>query len=263
MADIVTQSIYGALILALVTGGGGTAYYFTAGAGVPAVVSLDSDLCRTDGTLDAHRVVLLDTSDKLSDDERKLVRGVIDRDAIGAASYEKMTVVAMEPVAYAQKRLFSACAPKKASDAKGFSENPMMYGAIWRHKFGAPLDGAIDGELAKGPYDHSPIVETIWAISRFYDFGPDVRHRRLDIASDMLQNTPDFSQYRGTPSFKAYEHTEFGRLHMPNLENVQVVVHYLVRPGTLGLQANKKHIQFWKDFFKVTGASAVEFDGVP
>lgn len=261
MGETFMQLIYGGVIVTVLAGGATTAYYFTQGAGAPEVVTVGGDLCRTDQALAAHRVIVVDTSDSLSTEERKLVRRVIDREALAAGAYEKVSVLAVESDdPYQPKRLFSACAPKKASDATGMSENPHLYGAVWKRRFGAPLDAAIETELSGVSQNRSPLIQSIWGISRLYDFGPDVGRRRLVITSDMLQNSSEFSQYGNTPNYQAYAQTHFGRLHLPNLRGVEVVIYYLARPTTLPLQTGA-HVKFWKGFFNAAGASHVEVVG--
>lgn len=116
--------------------------------------------------------------------------------------------------------------------------------------------------MAKERQDQSPIIETIWAISRLHDFGGSVAHRYLYIVSDMLQNTPAYSQYHGGANFKAFRHTRLGSLDLPDLRGVTVVVYYLERPKTLALQT-ERHVRFWTEFFKAAGAASVVVEGGP
>jgi hypothetical protein len=263
MEPIMNHVVYGTLIAALLLGGGGTAYYFGAGPGAQKMIALDEALCRTDQPLSAHRAILVDTTDVLSGDERNRVREVLNREEADARPYEKVSVFSVEAATpYAPKRLFAGCAPKKAADASPITENPAMYASVWKRKFAKPLDNAMATEMGAGPQAHSPIIESLWAISRMYDFDSGVAHRRIVIASDMLQNSADFSQYRGATGFAAYAHTEFGRLHMPNLAGVDVEIVYFVRPETIRLQT-QKHLRFWTEFFRAAGAVQVQIIGGP
>ncbi|HVZ19016.1 MAG TPA: hypothetical protein VG897_18005 [Terriglobales bacterium] len=253
--------IYGALAAALILGAGSGAYYLAHDSGQRAV--LGDDLCRSDQPLAAHSITLLDSSDALSSEEQEIVRDAVDADAAAASPYEKVSVLAVEASQpYAPNRLFSACAPKRGADAQGVSENPALYEAIWKHRFRGPLDKAIAGELASSSQDASPLVETIWAVSRLPDFGPAIGRRRLDIVSDMLQLSAGYSQYHSHLSYARYARTEFGRLRVPNLRGVHVVIHYLMRPKTLDLQTSA-HVRFWEDFFRAAGASKVDVVGGP
>jgi hypothetical protein len=262
MEDVMHNLMYGGLIAALLIGGGTGAYYVASHGDSAAV--LDSDLCRKDQRLVAHDIVLLDVSDVMTSDERRLVRQVADQEAAGAAPYERLSIYAIEAARpFDPPRLFSACAPRNASAAHGPSENPALYADIWQHHFGDPLVQTIDAETAKGPQNESPLIETLWHISRLNDFNPDsgVVHRRLVCVSDMLQNT-QYSQYRNFHDYVQFSRTNFGKLYLPDLRGVDVVIYYLLRPATAHLQT-KKHAQFWLDFFKAAGASSVKIIGAP
>jgi len=255
--------IYGGLTAALIVGTSTGAYYLIDRPGAERVGTLDTELCRTDHAHVAHRIILLDTTDLLSPDERMLTREVVDGEAAAAQPYERVTIYAINGAdPYSPVELFTACAPKRASDAEGISENPRLYEAIWKHRFRAPLDVAINAQIVKNGEDRSPIIETIWAISRLHDFGSGVKQRRLVIESDLLQNMPEFSQYRGVESFATFRHSSFGQLNLPDLTGVEVVIHYLERPKTLALQT-ERHIRFWTDFFKAAGAASVIVEGGP
>ena len=196
--------------------------------------------------------------------KHRLVRGVADREAAAAAPYEKVSIFGIEAAhPFDPPRLFSACAPRNAANAHGVSENPALYAAIWKHRFGDPLDQVIEDETTKGPQKESPIIESLWRISRLSDFNPDtgVKHRRLVCASDMLQNT-QYSQYRDFRDYAHYAHTKFGRLYLPDLRDVDVVIYYFLRPATAQLQT-QRHVQFWVDFFKAAGASSVRIISGP
>lgn len=253
--------IYAGLIATLLASAGGGAYYL--GQDSSQHVALDHNLCRADTGLTAHSITLLDTSDVLSPEERQIARDAVDADAASAAPYEDVSVMAIEADhPYEPKQLFSACAPKRGIDAHGISENPALFDAIWKHRFRGPLDEAITAELSSSSQDTSPLIESIWAVSRLPDFGPSIAHRRLDIVSDMLQNTRGYSQYHSHLTFRAFERTRFGRLRIPNLRGVVVVIHYLMRPKTLALQT-EAHIRFWEAFFREAGAARVEIIGGP
>jgi hypothetical protein len=48
----------------------------------------------------------------------------------------------------------------------------------------------------------------------------------------------------------------------PDLNDVAVVVHDLVRPDAAEFQT-MAHRQFWRDWLRQAGASSVEFRGIP
>jgi hypothetical protein len=263
MSDTLHKIIAGLLLAALVLGGGAAGYHFLFGEGAPQVVQLDKEtLCPVDQPTQRHSVILVDTTDALSDGQRQLVRQVIDDFAAQALPFEKVSVFSIDAAAaYEPKRLFSACSPKRGEDADGFSEDPRRLEALWARDFGRPLDEAIAAEIAKGPQDSSPIIESVFAISLLYDFSTAVPFRRLVVVSDMLQNSPGLSLYKANAEYDSYAKSEHGELHRPDLRATEVTLHYVIRPAVLARQ-NAANREFWTRFFLAAGTTA-EIRGAP
>ena len=76
--------------------------------------------------------------------------------------------------------------------------------------------------------DESPIFESIQSIAvRAFGALPESnKDRRLVIASDMLQNTPEYSQYHGIGSFEEFKRSQYYRRVRADLRGVEVELYY-------------------------------------
>ncbi len=124
------------------------------------------------------------------------------------------------------------------------------------------LDKTIDELLQNATRNTSPIIESIKAAA-ITSFGPyETRNIpfRLTIASDMVQNTRDYSNLRTEPNFSALERSAAWRTLRPNLFDAQVDILYLLRPNALRggvLIQNRGHQLFWEQLIRASNGRLV------
>ena len=98
----------------------------------------------------------------------------------------------------------------------------------------------------------SPIIEAVDGAVDAPDFGSTVKARRLVIVSDMAQNSPELSEYRGEGSGLEVPDAVRGELAR-DLHGVAVRIHYVRRPELASIQTAAQR-DFWRDWFTSQGA---------
>src|SRR5262249_17302583 len=128
--------------------------------------------------------------------------------------------------------------------------NPTLLAKHWQERFAAPLDAAFEQMMTpRAAEKYSPIMETIQSVAlTAFERVPTVSARRLVMASDMIQNTREFSQYssRGV-SFVEFQRTPYFNRVRCDLGDSNVTILYLNRDATPAIQG-KDHINFWRDY---------------
>ena len=87
--------------------------------------------------------------------------------------------------------------------------------------------------------------------------GSEVKHKKLIVMSDMLQNSSMGNQY----SPRALDQKKAFSLIQGHLQDVEVQVVYLSNGKSRHLQTDS-HQRFWKELFKAGGAKSVRFSVV-
>lgn len=209
-------------------------------------------MCPKDGGY-PRTAVLLDASDSLSSSQVKAV-GEYLRDLRGRLAEREWLglFVLREDNLVLPAAEIARCNP--GSRANPLFENPRLVRRRFEEEFRRPIEEAL-ARLARdaNPQAASPILEMIEAVAldRNFDF---TQARRLIIVSDMLQNAPAYSHYRGAPDFAAFRESDYGRRFMEvSLLGVQVEILYLKREAARAAQT-AAHIQFWEEYFAAAGA---------
>jgi hypothetical protein len=133
----------------------------------------------------------------------------------------------------------------------------------WKNSFDAPISRALRVLISAPTAARSPILESIAALTSRPDFDHRVSERRLLIVSDMLQHTPgEFSHYSSRGLWKAYIQSALFQDTWADLKNVAVDIEYLRRAG-YGQYQKEEQRNFWRHWFKKSGAKVVRYFGVP
>jgi serine/threonine protein kinase len=150
----------------------------------------------------------------------------------------------------------SVCNPGYGRNARAFTSNPHVMKEKWKKRFSLPLNAVLASMLVTPPSDQSPILEGIQsvAVAEFGKLPAGTTTRKLIIVSDMLPNTPEYSQYHGIESFDEFRRSSYYRRVRPDLHGVEVELYYLRRDQ--GPQV-KQHIEFWERYFADSGATLV------
>jgi hypothetical protein len=220
------------------------------------------NLCPAESPPADITVFILDMSDALSEAQRlklgtdlkKIHReiprfGLLELYAVGTTPGQ-----VIRPV-------LSVCNPGDGSDLNQLYENPTLARRKWM-AFQQKIDAELDKLMSDSGGNESPIMEAIQSTA-LRSFGPmeGASRRKLVIVSDLLQNVPgELSHYDGVPDFAAFKESAYFSRVRGDLSNVEVFVHYLVRPNSP--QKWPEHRLFWEQYFAAQGATVEQIEPV-
>jgi hypothetical protein len=148
--------------------------------------------------------------------------------------------------------LVELCNPGAGSGRSELTSNLTKLRKQYENKFIGPLLGQFEQLVAVRSSDISPIFEMLQLVGLNAFRKHDVQgERRLVIVSDMLQNTPEFSMYKGAVDYAAFATTDYAKRTRPELLGVKVELHYLMNKPQI---QTRRNLQFWEDFFENAGA---------
>lgn len=246
-----------ALSLAVLGGMGGFALYLQDQRG-----RYDPDtFCPVDGTHDRTAIVI-DASDPLSATQVKRVREHIEdlrrrlrlHEWVGLYVLDQDNLVLPRPV-------FALCNPGNEDQANPLYENPDRIRRQFVERFQEPMVRAVErlATLEPDGQPTSPILEMVRAVATDREYRSSGR-RRLVIVSDMLQNMPGYSHYKGSHGFDSFRVLPYSEEFLNlSLLDVDVEVLYLKRITTEGLQT-LGHVRFWENYFDAVDASLVRVE---
>ncbi|HEY9788371.1 MAG TPA: hypothetical protein V6D17_23480 [Candidatus Obscuribacterales bacterium] len=203
-------------------------------------------------------MLLVDKTDPLTTIQREALRQELRKIKEDIPIHTGIEVYSVAPV---QTHLLTpeapmVCNPGTGAAVSAWTGNPRLVNKLWDERYSRPLEHLFDQMLSFGTAPVSPIFESIQsvAVGAFGPLRPAAEYRRLIIISDLLHNTPQFSQYGGPGSFDDFRRTDYYRRVRPDLRGVQVEIIYLRREGT---EQGRSHIEFWQDYFRDSGASVI------
>lgn len=199
-------------------------------------------LCPVDGGARSTTVVLLDTSDQWPEITRAEVRKRLEKVAAQVPDYGLLELRLLDPAAQGGRVIFSKCNPGDGSNLSEITANPRLAHKRWMEQFATPLKTALDQTLTQSEADSSPILSTAQsiAVDRFDGAGPG----HLILISDMIEHTPDYSQYKGDLSYERYKQSAAYKKQHTDLKGADVAIFYVQR---LRMDSGS-HIRFWTDW---------------
>ena len=199
-----------------------------------------------------HTVVLVDQTDPLTSHQIAYVKALILDEYQRLRPYGELTVrgVRADPDGGDS---FSRCRLRRGGEVSGLASNPDMIEATFKRTVGDALNRYLDGLHDVPSAARSPIIEAVDSAVDAADFGPTAKARRLVIVSDMAQNSPEVSEYRGPGSGldpDAAARSELTR----DLHGVAVRIHYVRRPELAAIQTAAQR-DFWRAWLTSQGAN--------
>jgi hypothetical protein len=240
-----------ALVVVLIAGGATLALKGRA-ASVPTDATT---LCPTKRPPSEVMVILLDVSSRLSEAQRLQLQNQLARLRDGIPRLGLVQVYTVDKLRQRlTKPVNHLCNPGTGAELNQIYQNPQLARKKW-YDFAAKLRADIDGEIKSPPHKTSPIFEAIQATA-LRTFGKpeyDGLPKQLVIVSDLLQHVPGkLSMYKEVPSFDSFKYTDYFARVRSDLRGVSVLVYYLVRPQVK--EQDRKHIEFWDEYFHFQGA---------
>lgn len=215
--------------------------------------------CPVSGPTAIH-AILIDRSDPIQPLQAQQARLTIDRYVKNAKVGERFDLyVADGDAGKVLSAVSSVCNPGRGDQANELYQNPQMIQRQFEEKFLAPLNTTLGQLLSVATSQTSPILESIRAaaVSSFGTVEAGVIPLRLTIISDLVQNTPLYSNFRSEPNFADLAKRPEWRSLQANLKGAKVDVMYLLRTtatrNNLPIQ-NRPHQEFWFKVFDANGA---------
>lgn len=254
------QNMLGALMIVLVLAVlGGFAY---AGLMLRAPPTDAETLCRSDGLIAAHTIVLVDSTDRLEPRHRRKLSAVLGQERARLGQYERITLMRLnarrpqEPVI-----LFSKCLPRPPEQANPLFENPRQAQEQWDADFADALARALRTAQSGGAQRASPILAGLRAVAADPDFGVEIARRRLVLVSDLLEHDPEgFTLYAADADYTGW--AAQAPMGPPDLSAIDVRVVPLDRPDHAAAQAAAIQ-RFWPAYFGAASVHSVSFDPAP
>lgn len=152
-----------------------------------------------------------------------------------------------------QPELPRLCSPGRGKGVSPLTGNPRVTERQWHERFDGPVQQLLTKLAHPGSQPTSPILESIQsvALTALAPLPEQIGQKRLIIASDMLQNTAELSQYRQETPFAEFKGTGYYRRIRPDLRGVDVEIIYVRREGP---HQGARHIEFWQEYFGDAGA---------
>jgi hypothetical protein len=162
--------------------------------------------------------------------------------------------------------LFSFCKPPAKSDANELYETPALLQREFEATFGRELLARTEPLTQPNTSDRSFILGAIGLALSDQEYNGSEPPRSLIIVSDMMENTPIFSQYSRAQSAMLEPRNVLERYPELftdiDLQNVDVTIIYLPRDNARRIQGIQ-HQRFWRDLFIELGADKVTIQRGP
>jgi hypothetical protein len=152
-------------------------------------------------------VLLVDVTDAMNIAQRQDFRNQLDQLADQIPRYGKLVIAKVDPVSdRLLAPIITRCNPGTAQDVSEFDGNPAKLEKDRKTKFIAPLQVAFTQLMAASGADRSPILESVQSVALTELQRPSIGEvpKRLIIASDLLQNTPEITFYNVLPNPESF-----------------------------------------------------------
>lgn len=214
--------------------------------------------CSLDEPPAGYVALVVDETDALSEAQVRRLERERDRILSEVGPDEMVSIYVVDDRASpVVDPVLALCSPGSGRDANPIYQNPRKREARFREAFAARLDAVVEELERPRASPTSPILETIRAVASSPEFERTAGRRELVIVSDLLQNVPGYSQYRGRAAWEDFEGTAYASTVAADLAGADVRVIYLRRAKDLGVQ-DDAHRSFWERYFRESGAARVE-----
>jgi len=189
--------------------------------------------------------LLLDTTGGYSAAQAAVISANLNKLLTDSQIDEKFSFYSLgaAPGSYYQNA--TICNPGDGSDQGELTTDQARMFAGWQSNFNARIVSSVNDLMGRQAAEQSPIMEMIQYVSRQNSLSPPDTPKRLIIVSNMIQKTPEYSQYGDSLNFSSLAGTAYLNRVQARLAGVEVGI---LRPQLLGIQ-NRGHIeQFWRPY---------------
>jgi hypothetical protein len=200
--------------------------------------------CPVEGPTSAT-VVIIDATDPISPTTLTDLKNQFGGIVKGIEKWGYLRVVSLTGKPGEIPLMFHGCNPGDGSDIDNWTGNPEMARRRWDEAFDKPLDKLPD-EIANGTAAaQSPIMAAIQKV-KLTVFDGEIgagRPNMLFVASDMIEHTDLYSQYKSGPDYQKYLGSLASKEYRTDLDGVDVSLLYIERPNRKFDAAD--HAEFW------------------
>lgn len=217
-------------------------------------------LCPAAGPL-GHVVVLVDKSDPMTFTQRKSFSVIYRQLVTQVPRGHLLSLYALgENFMSAAEPLMELCNPGDGSDVSTYDDNPGQRKKTYETRYLKPFMERAEDLVTERPGKASPIIEMIQlaCITGFRKHAV-AGEKRLIIVSDMIQNTPQLSMYKGVPDYASFGQTPYGVKSRADLQDVKVEFRMLM--NTPAIQTERL-LDFWKTHIRQSGGRLVLHDPI-
>ena len=151
--------------------------------------------------------------------------------------------------------IFEMCNPGKGENKDIWTANPDRIRRQFENKFLKPMRALAEQLQATEAAKDSPIMQMLQLVAINGFRARNVQGpRRLYVVSDMLQNTDNYSQYKGDLDFPKFRDSLAFQKVRTDLSGVEVELAYLLNAPA---RQTRRHLKFWEDYFRELGARIV------
>lgn len=203
-------------------------------------------LCPVDGARGVA-VVLVDTSDDLKKTTQQELLNILQDQISNLPEYYKLDLRVLDIERGQSRSLFSKCNPGDGSNLSEWTANPRIAKKQWIEEFMKPARDAMKTSMGSAKAHTSPIMAAIQniALGPFSELRAAVP-KSLMVVSDMLEYTPDYSQYpsAGDLSYDRFRQSRAYRKYWTDLRGARVTIEYVSREQPK--IDTVAHMQFWR-----------------
>lgn len=218
---------------------------------------LDADLCPEAGPT-AVTAFLFDFTDPVSSITQSDLRNEFQKSVMGTKAGDLVEAYVLTGEEGELKRTFRGCNPGDGADESVWTANPDLLKKRWKESFEKPLEEAMSEIGRSGGADRSPIMAGIQRIvvESLSQPGMDVP-KTLVVASDMIEHTDYFSNYRDGVDYGKFEKSPARARFRTDLDGVDVK---LLAFGREKSKIDGRQLgEFWLKWIEANGG---EFDRI-
>lgn len=217
-------------------------------------------LCPEDRPSEGTTLLLIDKTDPMSKKQVDVLKREMTRLGRQLHEHERLSIFLIDSdVDRVIYPVFSRCSPGSSSRANPVYENPRLISERFATEFGQPLNQTMDALVRPETHPSSPILEAIRDATATPEFAYSNPPRRLIIASDMLQNVPEFSLYKGVPRLGEFMDSPYAVSLHTALRGARVQIIALERREFRERQ-DAKFENFWRKYLVESGAASVDLE---
>lgn len=177
-------------------------------------------------------VLLVDVTDPMNPAQKQDFQNQLSRLKNSIPRYGKLIVTKVDASAeHLLSPVIIRCNPGTSADVSETTGDPVAVQKQWDEQFDKPLSAAFAGLTNASGAEQSPILESVQsvALTELQKPGVEGKPRRLIVASDLLQNTPDVSFYHDLPIAAEFTDSAAFRKARTDLRHVDVELWMLQR----------------------------------